>query len=172
MGPSLTLYVEQAYKVRLYTNGALLQSEHYTEVTAVQTSIPSWTFLGLLSFCLDLNSRKKKVASYWSQSINSDIFSILYHKALLLKMLASPSSISQAVVLLNWRQRGMTRTTIWRSFCLVFKDKVSSHQAGLELLICLPPPLRCWESFLWGRTSQVWWYMPEIPSTRRLEGSV
>lgn len=34
--------------------------------------------------------------------------------------LASPSSISQPTVLLN-RRRGTMGTTIWRSFCLVFK---------------------------------------------------
>lgn len=46
-------------------------------------------------------------------------------------------------------------TAIWRSFCLVFKGKLSGSQAGLELLICLPPPLECWEFFR-RRISQVW----------------
>lgn len=161
----LTLSAQQVYK------GRDPPSKQYTAVTTVQASIPSWIFKGFLAPSWTSVLRRKKLLVP-SPKVQTVTFSLSYITMPTDWKLASPSSISQPTVLLN-RRRGTMGTTIRRSFWLAFKDKVSCSQVDLELLICLPPPLECWEFFIRWRISQVWWHMPQIPSTRRLrlEGS-
>lgn len=96
----LSLGALQVHKGRAYRSGVVPPVKHYSTVTLVQTSVPSWIFLGPLGSLLDLSPGRKRllVSSPKAQILT---LSILYHSALLLEVLASPSPIRQTTVLLN-----------------------------------------------------------------------